>query len=170
MPAATLYPHTELIEGIAGPWTLEGGDLVGDLIGGFGIRNANVPIFVGGTWIRRFGPRGVPGVPQGPFLDRFLFVVEPVHLVLPYSALRGFSFAIGASLSDYHRSTGTRLQGQRSSLCQSHTFSHYLTFREVIRKEFRTLQNYHSSRKGFLYPSTSEPSPHHTPCLPPLST
>ena len=71
MPVATLYPHTEPIEGVGGPWTLEGGDLVGDLIGGFGIGNADVPIFVGGTWIRGFGPpRGARG-PAGslPSID-----------------------------------------------------------------------------------------------------
>ena len=95
MPAATLYPCTELIEGVGGPWTLEGGSLVGDLIGGFGIGNADVPIFVGGTWIRDSGLPEVPGVPWGPFLDMFLFVVEPVRLILPYSALRGFSLLSG---------------------------------------------------------------------------
>ena len=59
--------------------------------------------------------------------------------------------------------TGTRLQGRRSSFHQSCTFLHYPTFKEVIRKEFRALQNYRLSRKGFFYPSTSESSPHHTP-------
>ena len=66
--------------------------------------------------------------------------------------------------------TGTRLQGQRSSFRQSRTLSHYPTLEEAIREEFRTLWNYHSSQKGFFYPSTSESSLHCTSCLPCLST
>ena len=91
MPAATLYPCTELIEGVGGPWTLEGGDLVGELIRGFGIGNADVPIWRGVHGLGDSGLPEVPGVPWGPFLDRFLFVVEQVHLVLPNSALVAFS-------------------------------------------------------------------------------
>ena len=65
VPAATLYPRTELIEGVGGPWTLEGGDLVGELIGGFGIGNTDVPIFVGGIWSRDSVPLAVSEVPRG---------------------------------------------------------------------------------------------------------
>ena len=76
MPAATLYPHTELIKGVGGPWALEGGDLVGDLIGGFGIGNVDIPIWRGVDGVVDSGLPEVPGIPWGPFLDRFLFAVE----------------------------------------------------------------------------------------------
>ena len=65
MRVATLYPCTKLIEGVGGPWTLEGGDLVGELIGGFGIGNTDVPIFVGGIWSRDSVPIAVPEVLRG---------------------------------------------------------------------------------------------------------
>ena len=69
-------------------------------------------------WIRDSGLPEVPGVPWGPFLDTFSFVVEPVHLILPYSAHWGFSFAIGASLSDSHQSTGVcTALGNHPSIC-----------------------------------------------------
>ena len=57
-----------LIEGVGGPWTLEGGDLVR----GFGIGNADVPIFVGGGWSGDSGPPNSARCPMGAFIDRFL--------------------------------------------------------------------------------------------------
>ena len=57
------------------------------------------------SWIRDSGLPEVPGVPWGPFLDMFLFIVEPVRLILPYSALRGFSLLLGP-LSDSTTSYG----------------------------------------------------------------
>ena len=45
MPVATLYPHMDQIGGVGGPWTLEGVDLGGDLVGGFGIGDMDVTIW-----------------------------------------------------------------------------------------------------------------------------
>ena len=67
MPVATLYPHTDQIGGVGDPWTLEGGDLGGDLVGGFGIGDADVTIWGGLYGVGPSGPPLVPGVPRGPF-------------------------------------------------------------------------------------------------------
>jgi hypothetical protein len=40
-------------------------DLVGDLVAGFGIGNADVPIFVGGGWSRGFCPSRSARGPMG---------------------------------------------------------------------------------------------------------
>jgi hypothetical protein len=50
VPAATLYLHIDQINGVGGPWTLEIGDLGGDL-GGFGITNEDVCMCVGGALV-----------------------------------------------------------------------------------------------------------------------
>ena len=55
------------IGGVGGPWTPEGVDLGGDLVGGFGIDDTDVTIWGGAVWSRAFGPPLVPGVPLGPF-------------------------------------------------------------------------------------------------------
>jgi len=46
-------------------------DLVGDFVAGFGIGNADVPIFVGGIWSRDSVPIAVPEVLWGllPSID-----------------------------------------------------------------------------------------------------
>jgi hypothetical protein len=64
-----------------------GGDLVGDLIGGFEIGNTDVSIFVGGGWSRGVCPsRGASG-PAGSLPSIDVPVRSIVRLTLPSSAI-----------------------------------------------------------------------------------
>ena len=105
MPVATLYPHTDWIGGVGGPWTLEGGDLGGDLVGGFGIGDTDVTIWGG---LYGVGPsvlwcQGSLGVPS-QYIN--VLSLSVAVFILPYSTLRGFSSGLSAFLSALHRSNG----------------------------------------------------------------
>ena len=99
MPVATLCPCTDWIGGVGGPWTLEGVDLGGDLVGGFGIGDTDVTIWGGLYGVGPSGPPLVPGVPQGPFpvYQCPLVVSSSVHLAIQHP-LGLLFWALGLSL------------------------------------------------------------------------
>jgi hypothetical protein len=62
------YLFTEWIGGGGDQWIL-GGGLREGFIGGFGIGNVDIPIFMGGEWSRGSAPPCGARGPVGPFLD-----------------------------------------------------------------------------------------------------
>ena len=70
--AVPFHLFMDPIKEVGDQWTLNG-DL-GDFVGGFG--NVDIPIWRGVDGVVALGLPEVPGVPQGPFLDRFLFIVK----------------------------------------------------------------------------------------------
>jgi hypothetical protein len=112
VPVATLYPHTDQIGGVGGPWTLEGVDLGGDLVGGFGIGDADVTIWGGAVWSRASGPPLVPGVPRGPFPVHQCPLIVSSSLRLAIQRPSGFLPLLSGLLSALHRSTGPHIMRQ----------------------------------------------------------
>jgi hypothetical protein len=91
VPAAILYLCTDRIGGVGGPRTLEGVDLGGDLVGGFGIGDADVTIWGGLYGVGPLALLWCQGSLRVPSQYISVLSLSVAVFILLYSALQGFS-------------------------------------------------------------------------------